>query len=300
MEDNDENAKEDRKEWTQNETIALKHPALNNSTNQINDSNQMQNKREESLDNANLNHDSKNNKRKKKKLFDSADYNLEDHLNRNENNVDKISRSESERMYCLDLRKEVDFQSVHFKNSFNLTWDDKFTERMFELPPKKSKIELISDDNKILEEAKTILEGCDYRIVKTIHVDTPQFWDRYRNVPNSLELNCANNVKFWKANPFLERFLEEIEMLLLKQNKPKIALDVACGSGRDAVELACRNWEVLGVDYEPTLLNKMLLLAKRNNCGKNVEVLQLDVESHSLGKFIWQLDCLLFWILKNW
>lgn len=60
----------------------------------------------------------------------------------------------------------------------------------------------------------------------------------------------------WSAEP--NRFVREATENL----PPGIALDLACGEGRNAVWLALRGWSVTGVDYSSVALDKARELAR--------------------------------------
>lgn len=72
----------------------------------------------------------------------------------------------------------------------------------------------------------------------------------------------------WRADP--NRFLvEEVEDL-----KPGRALDLACGEGRNAVWLASKGWDVVGVDFSSAGLAK----ARRLAADRGVEVEWVEAE----------------------
>lgn len=69
---------------------------------------------------------------------------------------------------------------------------------------------------------------------------TQEFWDdRYRQRP-----------RIWSGNP--NRQL----VALVEDLPPARALDVACGEGADAIWLASRGWEVLGIDVSDVALSR--------------------------------------------
>ncbi len=75
----------------------------------------------------------------------------------------------------------------------------------------------------------------------------------------------------WRAEPNMF-LVEEIEGM-----KPGRALDLACGEGRNAVWLASRGWEVVGVDFSSAGLAKGRGMAKER--GVEVEWEEADVVS---------------------
>jgi ubiquinone/menaquinone biosynthesis C-methylase UbiE len=73
----------------------------------------------------------------------------------------------------------------------------------------------------------------------------------------------------WKAEP--NRFLvAEVGSL-----RPGRALDLACGEGRNALWLAERGWEVVGVDFSAVGLDKARSLAASR--GLRVELVEADL-----------------------
>ena len=62
-------------------------------------------------------------------------------------------------------------------------------------------------------------------------------------------------LRMWEPNAFLEEALPEL--------KPGLALDLGCGSGREAVALAASGWQVVAVDLLPDALLKGQDLARR-------------------------------------
>lgn len=63
------------------------------------------------------------------------------------------------------------------------------------------------------------------------------------------------NGRLWKPNDFLA----EVAALL----SPGTALDLACGTGRDAVYLASLGWEITAVDHLPDAIDRGRDLARR-------------------------------------
>lgn len=57
------------------------------------------------------------------------------------------------------------------------------------------------------------------------------------------------------------------------------ALDLGCGEGADAIWLAGRGWNVLGVDVSPTALQRARADADADGVGARIELAQLDLGS---------------------
>jgi SAM-dependent methyltransferase len=64
----------------------------------------------------------------------------------------------------------------------------------------------------------------------------------------------------WSPSPTLRALLPTV-------SPGASALDVGCGSGRDAAYLACHGWDVLAVDRDPGLVAKAELLGNRGDQG---------------------------------
>lgn len=96
----------------------------------------------------------------------------------------------------------------------------------------------------------------------------------------------ANKDLLWTAEP--NRFLvSEVESL-----SPGRALDLACGEGRNAVWLADRGWDVVGVDFSPVGLDKAAQLA--NRVGVEVEWVLADVTGFEPEKAAFDLVAVLY------
>jgi SAM-dependent methyltransferase len=80
-------------------------------------------------------------------------------------------------------------------------------------------------------------------------------------------------VRLWQPSPFLVEALERIG----PQSGERRAMDVACGSGRDAVYLALAGWNVHAIDLLPDALARAQDLARRNYVKVTPE--QWDLES---------------------
>jgi SAM-dependent methyltransferase len=88
-----------------------------------------------------------------------------------------------------------------------------------------------------------------------------------------------SRIRLWRPNPFLLEALQHIKSenrkrLLLSQR----ALDIACGSGRDAVHLALSGYDVTAVDVLPDALHRAQDLASRN--GVHLQTVVKDLEKN--------------------
>jgi SAM-dependent methyltransferase len=96
----------------------------------------------------------------------------------------------------------------------------------------------------------------------------------------------AGQELLWTAEP--NRFLvAEVGSL-----RPGRALDLACGEGRNAVWLAERGWQVVGVDFSEIALEKARLLAATRGVGG--EWVAADLLDFRPGKRVYDLVLLFY------
>lgn len=131
-------------------------------------------------------------------------------------------------------------------------------ERQNELPPKNSVVK-IADTGRSAANAQDELRGLGR---ESLLIDVPGFVPAY--APGRL----------WEPNPFLMESMQGLQ--------PGMALDVACGSGRDATYLAGIGWRVVGVDRQAELLQTGRELAQRYPGAGSANFVRCDVESHAL------------------
>jgi SAM-dependent methyltransferase len=85
-----------------------------------------------------------------------------------------------------------------------------------------------------------------------------------------------SRVRLWRPNPFLAEVLPALLPRL--PGKPGRALDVAMGTGRDAVFLALHGLEVSGLDLLPDAVERATDLARRNGVSIRARVLDLETD----------------------
>ena len=92
-----------------------------------------------------------------------------------------------------------------------------------------------------------------------------------------LSQSGAAKARLWQPSPFL---VEAMGRIALEQNqgirKNLRALDVACGSGRDAVWLALEGYEVEAIDLLPDALQRAGDLARRSGVQMRLTVQDLE------------------------
>lgn len=167
----------------------------------------------------------------------------------------------------VDLRSNEQFSVIHLINATNVPADS-FIDRMQELPEKGEPLVLLGAP----QDLKTIKElSGDYTIIAEF-VDEPLLWN-YAKEKGWTEAGDKSK-RLWKPCPFLEEVIDRIEKEVPKGEFS--AIDIACGSGRDAIYLSGRGWNVVGVDNVELRLNKLKEVSQREKCA--VTTLCLDLE----------------------
>lgn len=90
--------------------------------------------------------------------------------------------------------------------------------------------------------------------------------------------NSSTNAIIWEPSPVLKGVIDTVERLRKESGQPAggVAIDLACGSGRDCVFLAHRGWKSTGYDYLEDSLERARRLATRY--GTKIETVCVDLE----------------------
>lgn len=95
----------------------------------------------------------------------------------------------------------------------------------------------------------------------------------------------ADSDLVWSAKP------NQFVAAELADLTPGLALDVACGEGRNALWLAERGWDVTAVDFSLTGLDKGRALQSRHERGRDMHIdwVHADVLDHDFGSDVFDL-----------
>jgi len=169
----------------------------------------------------------------------------------------------------IDLRDCDDFSTGHLPGSTSIPVAELFP-RLFELPPP-------GPDHPLA------LVGAPAALAQAKAVLCPKGWVVAAEVPphrlsQGLETG-AHSVRSWRPSDFLAEVLPQfIPHLTALPADCHVALDVGCGSGRDAVFLALElppSWTVCGLDNHGDALLRTGDLARRT--GVTVQALSRDL-----------------------
>lgn len=176
----------------------------------------------------------------------------------------------------IDARPEPDFLAAHAPTAVGISLEE-LRDRAHELPPREVPLCVTDADTRRAEEAAAFLRqrGHDVTVIG---------WDRATATASG-----PSDAHLWRPNPFLVEAFERIQ----KGREDaacdhRRALDLACGSGRDAVWVAMRGYEVDAIDILPDALQRAEDLAHR--CGVQVHALRQDLERQPhLGRSCYDL-----------
>ncbi len=166
----------------------------------------------------------------------------------------------------LDVRPSAQFEAGHRAGAVNIPLEE-LKLRIHELPPSGADLTLFDDDAARLREARAILQPDRWKIVS---VDDPT---RLAHGPIETGPSAA---RLWQPHTFLVDVLPIIEREWCGLAGRR-ALDLACGSGRDAVFLAMQGMSVEAVDILPDAVQRAADLARRN--GVPLRVRSADLET---------------------
>lgn len=210
----------------------------------------------------------------------------------------------------LDLRTAEAYESAHLKGSSSLPCSLLLV-RMHEIPPRGTEVGLLGEVREEVAEAQKVLVdrgylvsdeacfvtdeltlpppppssscGCDHG-----HADHHQDTNKKSHdlLSSPWVETGASSVRLWIPSPLLNRETDRIESLLASTSAAQgervwRALDIGCGSGRDAVFLALRGWEVLGVDYLDHQIEKLHGFAQQHGVADRVKGACMDVEKNN-------------------
>ncbi len=156
----------------------------------------------------------------------------------------------------LDPRSPYEAAARPLAGAVNIPADE-IEARTSELPPRGAALR-VAGGNEGTDRAVAALRGLGRGVV-------------VESSPRALGAEeRAVRGRLWSASAWLETVLPNLSV--------GRALDVACGSGRDAVFLAAQGWQVLAVDWLPDALDLGRGLAARYAPGAAIDWRCIDLE----------------------
>ena len=186
----------------------------------------------------------------------------------------QTARSRAETLIVLDAREPEAFARGHLAGSGHIPHAE-LPARRSELPPRDAAILVVAQDASAAAAAAAALEALGYSAVSFL--DAP-----LAALPGGLA-DRAPAARLWRPAPFLEEVLPIISRprpvapgSSAPTGNPPLALDLACGAGRDAVFLAQHGFEVEGWDHAPEALERVRELAQRHGVTVRTEIRDLE------------------------
>ena len=172
----------------------------------------------------------------------------------------------------LDLRAAEVFRVGHCLDALNIPEPELFARRQ-ELPPPDTTLIIIADQP---QQAAQALRDWQYpvQIAVAWSVELQRLLDEA-----GLLAQGSSLVRLWQPSTVLATHLDAIKQSLMQQQLPLRAIDLACGSGRDAVYLALNGFAVTAIDYHADALQRGVSLA--GNYQLQVDWQAADIEHES-------------------
>ena len=193
----------------------------------------------------------------------------------------------------LDLRPTASFEDRHVRDAYSVPLGT-LEERLFELPPPGEWPLEIMGPREALDEANALLQPKGWT-PKEIDTEADPGWADLR--PTAVGLDGVLPSPY-RPNSFLAAALEAIQDDVAGEDAAEqretegLALDLGCGSGRDAVHIASAlavsapQWQTVGLDNHVAALERSRRLAARyeGTLGNQIEFVAEDLRKGGLER----------------
>jgi len=163
----------------------------------------------------------------------------------------------------LDLRPPFSHAHDRPRGAVSLTLED-LAERAYLLPPRTRPLVVIAATPDQARSAAALLQ----RAERTVRTFVEPDWRGVFEV----EKGPPSNTAAWEPSPLLRRFVSGC----VDEVPGRRVLDIACGTGRNAVYLAQHGFDVTGLDRLADALERAQDLAARS--GVTIRAVQCDLE----------------------
>lgn len=160
----------------------------------------------------------------------------------------------------LDARDAAAFADGHAKGAGRLE-PHEFAPRRAELPPRDHTVLLVHDRPESAARAAEALHALGYSRVHWLDAPLSALPDGHSDKGSAARL--------WRPSPFLERIAPQLP-------RAGSVLDLASGSGRESVWMACRGHEVHAWDHAPEALERAEALAAREGVRLRPRLVDLE------------------------
>ena len=165
------------------------------------------------------------------------------------------------KLSLLDVRSEADFLIAHPAGAVGIPLEQ-LAARVHELPARGKSLAITDSDPHRMSRAGKFLR-------ERGHVVTEVAWQT-----DVATESGPSRARLWEPSAFLVEALQAIRRI--DPSHSGQAIDVACGTGRDAVFLAGEGYDVLAVDVLPDAIGRAAELAARSGVALATRVFDLE------------------------
>ncbi|MAZ66641.1 MAG: hypothetical protein CMF25_05990 [Kangiellaceae bacterium] len=176
----------------------------------------------------------------------------------------------------VDLRNTSDFVENHIAKSISIPCHQ-LAERLFELPSKAHPLWVVGEARSI-EVATDFLSQRGYHIQGETAVENIDW--KWLSSIRARQFGGEMPV-LWHPTPILKKYHHLIAQH--RQTTPTTALDLGCGSGRDALYLSMLGCDTTGLDIRQDLLDKAVVMAEQYDCQFTPWCVDIEAEPHLLS-----------------
>lgn len=176
----------------------------------------------------------------------------------------------------LDLRPREDYADCHLEGSSSLPLAE-LAKELFTLPPPGEWPMTLVGSREQIAEAQTLLQPKGWAAAELEANDAASL----RRCGTTVD--GQDSAPTWRPNSFLAAVLRSQPAL----PPAGVAVDVGCGSGRDAVHLSQElgtGWSVVGVDNHGGALDRGQQLAR--SCGRDVVFTNANIRKQKLTEAV--------------
>jgi tellurite methyltransferase len=173
----------------------------------------------------------------------------------------------------IDVRPEDRFTSGHLPGAVNVPLEE-LDRRVHELPFRDTPLVVYDEVRERAERAEVYLTRCERGPVRAL-------WGSQCLEQTALETGPSTR-RLWRPHALLEEAMRFCRSAW-GDLSDKRAVDLACGTGRDAVYLALLGFKVEAVDVLPDALERAADLARRNGVAVTTRQADLERESEPLS-----------------
>lgn len=189
-------------------------------------------------------------------------------------------------VFLVDLRETAEYVACHLVGSGHLPWSS-LPNRLNELPARPASLCLVSQSERVLQEACLFLTEKGYSIRELLcclpDPSDPDLWqikgllgDAFAWVQLERVYQETHSQRLWQPAPLVAYWQEQV---LQNPSHTLQVLDLGCGGGRDAVYLSLQGHQVTAIEHKATVLARAKQLAAYHDCQIDFKACDLLQES---------------------